>query len=263
MNGTKKKIAFVHFAKAAGRYINHYLCSRIFGNGNNDLAKQKYKIFNSWQAPFSLHRDWTEPELIQIAGNRFPAQYPTPAQVRMHHARWDHDYLDCQYVHNHQFTWTGKAIQHFRRHGWFIFMFIRDPAELLCSIWTWIRETGTKSPALIEPARLAELGLDSFLREMVTNPECHGSYGLPSYADQLDYLAEFTEDNFGRFLLDHFDHRYQPQRLNTHYRFASGNPGYTVYRSRGLISDETHELLNQDIDVRRVRERLSTDWPCD
>ena len=255
------KLAFIHFAKAAGRYIGHYLCTQIFGNSASDLAEQEYKVFNSWERPYLLDRDWTETELLQLANNRFPEQSATPAQIKAHHRLWKHNYLDKQYVHNHHYSWCERTVREFRRNGWFTFMFIRDPAELLCSLWTWARKAraaGTDPRYIIQPTRLIEMELDAFIKEIISCPELRQFYALPDYVDEIDHVAEFTEDNFRLFVKTvEPGHQYGSEQIVFSHRHASGNPGYGGYRRRGLISDETHELLRDTPEVQRVRELIA------
>ena len=254
------KVAFIHYSKAAGRYINHYLREFVFKDTGKCLAEQQYKGFNSWALPFNLGRDWTEEELLQLAGNHHPAQYPTPEEVRTHHQCWAHDYLARQYVHNHHCGWSLASVQAFRRNGWFTFMFIREPAELLCSLWTWAQPSSTDSlngKTLIKPAWLAELTLNDFIREMLSNPDFTIFYGLPEYVDEIDFVAEFNEENFAKLLKQRFDHSYRPDSTADTRRFSSGNPGYQAYLRQGLISDNTDELIQQDPEILKVRKRLS------
>lgn len=261
MTLTTDKVAFIHYAKAAGRYVGYYLRSQVFGNGMADQAEQEFKIFNSWEAPYTLGRDWTETELMQLANNRFPAQYPTPAQVVTHHRRWAHDYLSRQYVHNHHYSWTRDTVREFRHNGWLTFMFIREPAELLCSLWTWSRNAiaaGADPGQVIRPPRLIEQPLDAFIREILSTPAFHNFYALPDFVGDIDYVAELTQENFGQFLHERFNHRYHPDRVGPRHRYSSGNPGYVAYRHQGLITDETHAMINADVEVGRVREHLGT-----
>jgi hypothetical protein len=259
MSRTADKVAFIHSAKAAGRYIDYHLCSRVFDNAGSDISEQEFKTFNSWQPPYLLGRDWTERELLQLANNCFAQQYPTPAQVRAHHRRWTHDYLAKQYVHNHHHGWSGNSVAEFRRNGWFTFMFIREPAEQLCSLWTWTRRelaAGADPGRLLRPERLAQLPLDAFVREIIGTPELKPFYALPDYVDNIEYVAEFTEDNFRRLLRDRFRHVCRPELDHETHRHASGNPGYAIYRSRGWIADETHAMIEDDPEVQRIRRRL-------
>jgi hypothetical protein len=58
-----KKLAFIHYGKAAGVYIQHYIREQVF---------PRIKHFNSWwdfnyKNKRALTRDWTEKELLEIA----------------------------------------------------------------------------------------------------------------------------------------------------------------------------------------------------
>jgi hypothetical protein len=256
-----QKIAFIHYAKAAGRYIDSYLRQKVFENRSNSLAEQQVKTFNSWTVPFSMGRDWSEEELLRLAANRYPAQYPSPDEVRSHHQCWVHDYLARQYVHNHHHYWSVASVREFRKRGWLTFMFIRDPAELLCSLWTWIHKSTAESHRSqpgIKPEYLTEMSLDHFIREILRKPNLSAFYALPDYVDEIEYVSEFTEKNFSRFLQEYFDHCYQPEILEIGQRCASGNPGYAAYRNQGLISEETQQLLNGNREVCRVRELIAS-----
>jgi hypothetical protein len=253
------KIAFIHYAKVAGRYIDYYLQERVFNHQGDNLAEQNYKTFNSWLSPFLLDRDWHENELLQLSGNRHPAQLPTPDQVRVHHQRWNHDYLSRQYVHNHHHKWSLTTVQEFYRNGWLTFMFIREPADLICSLWTWVKKSlkDNEAAAPIKPARLGELSLNQFIKEIIGKPEFHPFFALPEYIDAIEYVAEFTHKNFQNFLQKYFDHCYYPESTEIIQQFISGNLGYATFRNQGLISDEVHNLLNNNQQVCRVRERLT------
>ncbi len=139
-------------------------------------------------------------------------------------------------------------------------MFIREPAELLCSLWAWIQKRRAKNSDMrlvIKPVWLAELPLDHFIQEILGEPNFSVFYALPDYVDEVDYVAEFTDANFSQFLLKIFSHCYQPETLKTDRRCASGNPGLTAYKNQQLISKKTLVLLEQNHEVRRFRERLS------
>ncbi|MCW8930260.1 MAG: hypothetical protein OQL19_08500 [Gammaproteobacteria bacterium] len=252
-----QKVAFIHYAKAAGRFIDYYLKNHVFENKNDNITEQQFKTFNSWISPFYLKRDWNEEELLQLANNRYSAQYPTPDQIRTHYQYYSHDYLSKQYVHNHHHNWTLKSIQSFRRNGWFTFMFIREPSDLLCSLWTWAQNSSLenkKPEAVIQPVWLIDLSLDQFIQEIIGRPEFKVFYALPDYVNEIDYVAEFTEENFRQFLLENFQHEYKPEITGQEFRFSSKNPGYEAYKSQGLISDETDKMINNNVEVQRVRE---------
>ncbi len=254
------KAVFVHFSKAAGRFINYYLTEHVFRSRTVCLAEQNYKLFNSWHKGIGLQRDWNERELKQLANNRHPLQSPSPEQIRSHHALWRHDYLARQYVHNHNNNWSRSSLREFKRNGWFSFMFLRDPAELLCSLWTWASMAvaeGADPGTVLTPVWLIDQPLDGFIRTILCDRQFDHLYALPGYVEEIDYVAEFTEDNFRHVLQSCFDHEFQPQLVEEGSRFPSGNPGYAQYRSRGQISDTVHMLLQNSPLVQSVRDRLS------
>ncbi len=259
MGRMAEKVVFVHFAKTAGRYVNYYLTEHVFRSSTLDLAEQNYKLYNSWFRGIGLQRDWNDRELIQLANNRHPLQSPTPEQIRIHHARWRHNYLDRQYVHNHNYTWSRRSLREFRHNGWFSFMFLRDPPELLCSLWTWAKKAiadGAAPATVLNPVWLIDRSLNEFVEIIITDRQFDYLYALPDYVDEIDHVTEFTDGNFRGFLWEYFDHEYQPQAVDEGRHFASGNPGYSAYRSRGEISDEVHQLLQENALVQSVRKRM-------
>jgi hypothetical protein len=261
MKKSVQKLAFIHYAKVAGRYMDYYLQRKVFDNRSTLLAAQTVKSFNSWVPPLSMGRDWNEEELLQLAANRHPLQCPSPEDIRIHYGHCSHDYLARQYVHNHHYSWSRATIRAFGKQGWCTVMFLRDPAEIFCSLWTWMQGKAdevfsTGYMALLRP--LNHLSLDSFIREMITNPKLSVSFSLPDYVDDIDYVAEFSDAGFGTFLEEKFGHHYQPEHVGKRQHFASGNPGFAACREKGLISAKTQMLLDANDDVCRVRERLAS-----
>tara|TARA_R110002167_G_scaffold363038_1_gene582743 strand:+ start:1 stop:1620 length:1620 start_codon:yes stop_codon:yes gene_type:complete len=197
-----KKVAFVHFGKVAGVYINEYLKSTCL--------KQHLKYF-SWHPdlnPYGVSdRDWTKEELHKIAKEAD----------------------DYSFLQQHHINWDKETTKIFKDNGWFIFTFIRRPEELLCSLYHWSKEQSIllRSPDP-EPESLEEIF------DMAVHDEHFARlWTIPDYVDELDYVAEFNNKNFERFLLDNFGEVYEPRpKLNT-----SSNKGFTHYREAGEISD--------------------------
>lgn len=203
-----KKVAFVHFGKAAGVYVNKYL--------KNNCLKD-YKKYFSWheeQNPLGVScRDWNKQELLEIA-EKAP---------------------DYSFVTNHHISWETETIKKFKNNDWFLFTFLRRPEELLCSLHHWAKERKIKLSDLPDAENLEQtfqyaLNDDGFSR----------LWKAPDYIDLLDYKAEFNDQNFGNFLSKIFGENYTPEdKLNT-----SKNKGFTYYRQNGEISDKTAwELL--------------------
>ena len=106
-----KKLAFIHYGKAAGVYTQHYIREHVLPHA---------KHFNSWWDfnhidKRGLNRDWTQEELLKIA----------EADV------------EEALTHNHHINWTKESVKKFNDHGWLTFMFIRNPKDIMCSLYFW------------------------------------------------------------------------------------------------------------------------------
>lgn len=210
----KKKAVFVHYGKAGGVYVNNYL--RAY------LMKGAREI-NSWNCKGeNLKRDWSEEELLSFI---------------------DQESFQSTWVHNHHINWTKKAIQKYNEKDWFTFTFIRKPEEILCSLWNYIRagEKGHDAFGVLYDISLKSL--DEFIGTLLCLDDSYVNmknlWVLPDYIDELDYVAEMNDKNFGHFCEKYFGHDYIPQRR----RNESANKGYQFYRDSGEISDKTHEKL--------------------
>lgn len=209
--GAKKKLAFIHYGKAGGVYVNNYL--RAY------LMKGAREI-NSWNhRGENLERDWTEKELLSFVNK---------------------NYFESTWVHNHHINWSKEVVQEYNKNDWITFTFIRKPEEVLCSLWNFVREKGVESFGLMGEYCLKSL--DDFINIMLSSDEeftMDLCWILPDYIDDLDYVAEINDNNLKEFCLKYFDHDYIPQRR----RNTSLNKGYQYYRDNGDISDATHERL--------------------
>ena len=252
----KEKVAFVHFAKSAGRFVNNYMVNHVCNGNFAKIARQGTKYFNSYSGPFHLGRDWKETELFEFAIDRSPHQIPSEQDYKLHSQHWQHGYLDRQFIHNHQYGWTPRAIHEFKRNGWFIFTFLRDPAELICSLYWWSQDQvlrGVDPNIVFKPVELLYLSLDEFMAKLLTGHiGLRRYFALPEFVDQIDYVAEFTEENFRAFLLTHFDHQYQADTNNQRERWRSTNKGIDHYVSTGEIRPQTIELLKENAEVNRL-----------
>ena len=262
-----EKVAFIHYAKAAGRFINNYLMNNVFQNADSRMENQNYKVFNSWNRNISNNngnpaRDWSEDELFSLAIDRSEYQLPTEEQLEIHNAQWEHGYLDRQYVHNHHISWSEQSIQEFNRNGWLTFMFLRDPVELLCSLYFWAKDQlnlGVKPSVILQPVYLLDLSLDAFLNEIVAcDARVRKLYCLPDYVGSVTYVAEFSMENFSFFLKQYFAHDLQIQKIDLKYQFPSSNKGSDYYLSTGQIKQQTLHRLSTDSEIVKFRTFLSS-----
>ena len=239
-----KKLAFIHFGKAAGVYIQHYIREQVF---------PRMKHFNSWwdfnyKNKRALTRDWTEEELLEIADAN----------------------VEEALTHNHHINWTKESVKKFNDNGWLTFMFIRNPKDIMCSLYFWAQsqwdrwDSEDKSAQVLREPLTEELkyisgqdnpynvSLDDFVRGMLSGKGAQYLWVLPDYVDDIQHVAEFNDKNFGSFLLDNFQHLYAPLRK----RNTSKSEGYKTYLDRGEISQETNDMVESHSEYKRYLKYL-------
>ena len=239
-----KKLAFIHFGKAAGVYIQHYIREQVF---------PRMKHFNSWwdfnyKNKRALTRDWTEEELLEIADTN----------------------VEEALTHNHHINWTKESVKKFNDNGWLTFMFIRNPKDIMCSLYFWAQsqwdrwDAEDKSAQVLREPLTEELkyisgqdnpynvSLDDFIRGMLSGKGAQYLWVLPDYIDDIQHVAEFNNNNFGTFLLDNFQHLYCPMKK----RNTSKSEGYKTYLERGEISKETHSMVENHPEYKRYSKYL-------
>lgn len=231
----KQKLAFIHFGKTGGVYVNHYL---------RDYVMPLARHFNSWR---NLRRDWTKEELLEIAEKD----------------------ANAAITHNHHLGWCEETIRAFKDNGWLTFMFLRNPKDLICSLYFFSKKTlkkrgvtaigpngvlaGSQDKKAFDPLDVNDLTLDSFFSRMVNDKNQHIFWKLPSYIGQIDYVAQFNDKNFGDFLFKYFGHSYVPQEK----RNVSENKGYKYYRDNGDISIETQELIESHPEYKKYSKHIN------
>jgi hypothetical protein len=213
-----KKIAFVHFGKAAGVYVNKYMKQKCI------KGYKKYMSHNKYLNPLSVsNRDWKKDELMKIAET-------------------EDEYA---YVTNHHINWDIETIKKFKENGWFMFMFLRRPEELLCSLFHWSKEKKVNIRGGEEPNSLEEMFKFS---SVDFDPKFAKLWMVPDYIDELDYVSEFNDKNFRAFLLKYFGETYEPRPPSN----TSENKGFTHYRENGEISDRAAWALLKHPEYERV-----------
>ena len=117
-----KKTAFVHFGKCAGVYVNKYLRNNVLSDA---LEINPWNKSPFWRSIYGkdLLRDWTDTELLQIARGDFHLQKENQPQ----------------WCHNHHINWKIDTIKEFKENNWFTFTFLRNPKEIICSLYYYSR----------------------------------------------------------------------------------------------------------------------------
>lgn len=212
-----KKFAFIHYGKSAGTYIVKYMQRHCL---------KGYVNYNSWN--YGWNRDFTEDELFQIA----------------------EEAGDYSFVHNHHISWSRESILKFKEEGWLLFTFIRDPRELLCSLYFWAKD----NCKILSSDPLPET-LNEFIIEALQNKEYLHLWALPYYDIQLHVIEEFTDRSFNDFLSLYFDGVHVSEdHINT-----SSNKGFKYYLSTGEFSNENYELLKKHKEYKRYKKYMELD----
>lgn len=144
-----KRLFFVHFHKTAGVY-----CSRAF----KELTRE-YGRLDSWSRPHNLERDWTSEELTTHLTSP-PGEF-------------------C-YLHQHHYNVKANDLVLAQEHGWATVMFYRDPREIICSLYHFLKKRGEVPP------------FEAFFDDILDRPEL---WALPRWHVLLDHCLPFSEKN--------------------------------------------------------------------
>lgn len=236
-----RKLAFVHFGKTGGVYLNHYLRTFVF-----DELEDKNQWRQKHNGEIKEARDWSKKELLSFL----------------------EDAHDNILVHNHHNNWNASILEEYKKRRWFSFMFLRHPCDLLCSLYFFSRQNikntgvsainpngvlaGYQDETAFKELDVFKLSLDEFIVQMVDNPAQHLFWALPDYIEELDWAAEMNDDNLSEFFLRNFNHQYIPRKKIN----SSDNLGYLHYLNGGQISKKTYTLLMDHPEGKRYEKYL-------
>ena len=220
----KKKIAFVHFGKCGGVFLS--VCIQRL------VARKKYAIHNSWSPP-NMGRDWTPTELREFLTNQAPRQF----------------------VHNHHISWPDDVVGEYLAQGWFVFMFIRHPADLISSLYFWgrMKSRAGANPfegAGVDPDKMA---VEDFFQHALTATGFRRLWTLPAFTDKLSFVDEMSGENFERFATVYLGHPGGGVGLGQIPQNASDNPGFRALVASGAVSLKTVNALYTDEDFQEYR----------
>ena len=236
MNWAGRNLAFVHFGKAGGQYVAGQMVSKIIPD---------HRFLSSWR--FKLGRDWTDHELHEIAARKILSGKNS-------------------FAINHQNNFSASAIKSFSSNGWKVFTFLRDPREIICSLYFYgqklIREkkdcpgspfhsqgvlAGHRRPGEYQPPDVTALTLDQVFQEMLNREELARFWQIPDHLLDLDFVDEFTPGNFSRFTLSRFGIKSEHgKKVN-----SSGNQGFAFYLKENAFSSQTKNLLKSNKGIQR------------
>ena len=211
-------ILFLHIPKTAGTYVESYIRNTVLKNSKKHIPKS--------QAPNFHWSDYSYEELLRLkkVNNTFvTTHFFTPNNT-----------LEENIYKPHTRAATAEEsydlFLQFKKQGWFVFSFIRNPLDQLCSMYFYAKKNAQLKFVYYKPNE----SLDDFCKR-------YQIAFIPHYWRELDYIDEFNDVNFGYFLSKYFNFQYQPMsNLN-----ESGNKGYGYYLERGEISSDTDEWLHK------------------
>jgi hypothetical protein len=220
----KNKVLFLHKPKTAGSYISRYF-------HKNDLS---LVYLDGWK----YHgRDWNRQELTWLANTNIHKCVSIVA-------------------HQHSNSIEEAQFDEFMANGWFSFMFMREPEEVIASWYHFLIDMNETAPSYNSPSwkTAQELSLDQFILNMVEYDEV---WRMSSYWRDIDWLGLPTDEHFEN-LFNIIGIPY----TKTAEANVSSNRGYYTYREEGLISDQTHKklitsdeyLLQHEI-IRKIKNR--------
>jgi hypothetical protein len=206
-----KKIAVIHYAKAAGSS----LCEMLRRAGE----RGGWQCLNSHQAPYSLRRDWTEVELDLIESGSLPLQRGE---------RW--------IVHNHAQHWTAERVERWTAQGWVFVAVLRPIRDRLTSFYHW-----NQTRDIIDgPAGEAET-LEEFLKIFLAEPRYSDEFAVHAANDCIQHWG--TADDEGLRALVHRVTGLETPAIAIN---ASRNQGWQAALAAGLISKKTRALIDKD-----------------
>lgn len=201
-----RKLFFVHYHKTGGVFFRQSLTPLIRG----------YRLFDSWNAPHSLGRDWTQ------------------AELRAHLALSDAE--GPLFLHQHAHNVTADDIVVAKENGWTLVMFYRDPRDIICSLYYFLKRRLQESGSTMNFDRVfTELpSFDDFFDEVFTMPR---HWALPWWHGMVDYMRQFSPLEVSEVCLALFDA--PPPDLDP--KNVSENPGWQkVLNADHLARLENH-----------------------
>lgn len=206
------RLAQVHVMRTAGTFASAYLSHKISAT---------HQIHNSWFE--GLERDWTRAEMEAFADRDGPI-----------------------FVHNHVVNWDEALVKRFQDAGFFVFAFVRDVGDQLCSVYNFAQ---SRDRDITQPP------LDQFLVRQISGGTCWGlsfrDWAIPEYWPRLDFIHMFSPKLFERFVTQELDLFVDADEMWARPINQSANPGYQSYCERGEISPRTKRMIGESIYQQR------------
>ena len=241
--GNYKKLAFLHMAKCGGTYVRTYLHNTVIAPFIDHVPEGK----NERENP---HLEFNPNQISEVIDEVDKT-----------------DLTETQWMRFHQNSVDLKTIKKLNDFGWETFTFLRDPRDLICSLYFFCRRkvcNGSRTSRTnflvmapwsgiaghkddsewdINDIDTRKMSLNDFFIEVIKNEKLHIFWKLPEYIESVKYIDEMSHDNLGKFINKVIDpgHIYRPISVGKN---SSDNTGYEFYCSNGDISKEAQRLID-------------------
>ena len=209
------RLAQVHLMRTAGTFVSAYL---------SDALSPTHRVHISWFE--HLKRDWTREEMLAFADTDGPV-----------------------FVHNHVVSWDATLLKQFQDAGFFVFAFVRNVGDQLCSLYHFAKERCPEA---------RQIGVDDFLMKQIFGQICcdmsERDWIIPEYWRELDWISVFTPERFQQFLKNQLSLTWNANSPWSRPNNSSANPGFQRLCERGEISPATQECLRNSLAQQRFLE---------
>jgi hypothetical protein len=214
------KALFLHKPKTAGTYLDIK-----FINNASPIHENNFLYFNPWQQSY---RDWSCEECKEIANLK----------------------LNCNMItHIHSSSLGTEQFYEFKKNNWFSFIFIRDPLDIICSLYYFFK---FNSEATLNDYTMKQVNfcrnnsLNDFCVKAIHDNDYRVFWVLPEYFKDIDFVGIPTKKCFEELFRVLSLVYKETEKAN-----SSKNKGYKLYANSGAISKSNQLMLENDEEIKR------------
>lgn len=252
-----KKYAFVHMAKCGGTYVKTYLNKVILNPCKEHIPDGKNKD--------NPHLEFCPQQILKLVDEVDKT-----------------DLTENQWIRFHQNSVDSEVIEKLNNFGWETFTFLRDPRDIICSLyffsgreitreenrekignnnflamapWSGIAGHQEAGEWELDKVDVNKVSLNDFVKELIENEKLHVFWQLPAYIDSVKHVDKMSHENLGKFINKVIDpeHVYMPMPIGEN---ASSNKGFKHHVGSGEISKEVVDLVESCEKIKRYNEWL-------
>ena len=249
-----KKYAFVHMAKCGGTYVKTYLNTVILNPCKEHIPEGK----NKDNPHLEFRKDQVSKVIDEVGKTNL---------------------TENQWIRFHQNSVDSEVIEKLNNFGWETFTFLRDPRDIICSLYffssrkikaseedgginflamaPWSGIAGHQKPEMwdLDKVDVRKVSLNDFVIELITNEKLHIFWQIPEYINSIKHVNKMSHENLGRFINEVIDpeHIYSPMPIGEN---PSSNQGFEHYVGTGEISKEAVGLIEECQKIKDYNEWL-------